>query len=159
VVLALIAIVLAVLVWSDRSTESDPPAEVAQVVEDYINAITNQDVDAWRATITDEYILRRSVYSPETQTRWEQDSYLEDTADPYAFRIEFNAPVEYEQLDDSLVTGDGPWYVTIRQRWIEIVEPDQIVWEGNGTFVVVERDGVMKVDAEYWAGTMDSLED
>jgi hypothetical protein len=26
--------------------------------------------------------------------------------------------------------------------------PDNLVFEGNATFVVVERDGVMKVDAE-----------
>jgi len=85
---------------------------------------------------------------------------LEEAADGYAFRIEFyDPPLEYEQLGDPFVTGDGPWYVTIRQRWIAPVDPDQIVWEGNVTYVVVERGGIMKVDAEYFAGTMGFLED
>jgi hypothetical protein len=37
--------------------------------------------------------------------------------------------------------------------------PDNLVFEGNATFVVVERDGVMKVDAEYFAGTFSFVED
>jgi hypothetical protein len=56
------------------------------------------------------------------------------------------------------VTADGPWYVTIPTRWIEPSEPDTVTWEGNATYVVVERDGVMKVAAEYFTGTLDFLE-
>jgi len=146
---------------SDSSSDSgsELPADVPQVVEDYINAITAQDLDAWRETLTDDYIHRRGMYSPETQKRWEGDSYEEDTADPYAKRIEFFTPLEYEQLGDPFVTGDGPWYVTIRTRWIERSEPDDLTFEGNATYVVVERDGVMKVAAEYFTGTLGFLED
>ena len=149
---------------SDSSSDSgsELPADVPQVVEDYINAITAQDLDAWRETLTDDYIHRRGMYSPETQKRWEGDSYEEDTADPYAKRIEFFTPLEYEQLGDPFVTGDGPWFVTIHQRWPD-ADKDKpgpmIGFEGNATYVVVERDGVMKVDAEYWAGTLGFLED
>jgi hypothetical protein len=57
------------------------------------------------------------------------------------------------------VAGDGPWYVTIPQRWIELSEPDDFTWVGNGTLVVVERDGVMKVAAEYFTGTLGFLAD
>ena len=144
---------------SDSSSDSGTgsPADVPQVVDDYINAITAQDVDAWRETVTDDYIHRRGIYFPETQKRWEDDSYEEDTADPYALRIEFWGSIEYEQVGDPIVTGDGPWYVTIPQRWIERSEPDNLAWEGNGTYVVVERDGVMKVAAEYFTGTLDLL--
>jgi hypothetical protein len=143
---------------SSSDSGSELPADVAQVVEDYINALTAPDVDAWRATITDDFVNRRGVYSPGTQIRWERDSY-EEAADGYAFRIEFyGCCLEYEQLGDPFVTGAGPWYVTIRQRWIAPPEPDRIVWEGNVTYVVVERDGVMKVAAEYFVGTMGLLE-
>jgi hypothetical protein len=35
--------------------------------------------------------------------------------------------------------GDGPWLVTVGQGLIERSEPDNLVFEGNATFVVVER--------------------
>ena len=54
--------------------------------------------------------------------------------------------------------GDGPWFVTVGQRLIERSEPDNLVFEGNAT-LVVERDGVMKVAAEYWAGSIGALEE
>jgi hypothetical protein len=145
---------------SDSSSDSgsELPADVAQVVEDYINAATAQDADAWRETITDSFINRRGQYVSGAQKRVEDASYTE-TADPYAKRIEFYPALEYEQVGDFLVTGDGPWFVTVRQRFIERSEPDDIWFEGNATFVVVERDGDMKVDAEYWAGSVGFLED
>ena len=95
---------------------------------------------------------------PGAEKRIDDASY-EETAGPYAHRIEFNEPLEYEQVGDLFVTGDGPWYVTIRQRFIERSEPDTTLFEGNATYVVVERDGAMKVDAEYWAGSAGFLED
>ena len=155
---------------SDSSSDSgsELPADVAQVIDDYINAITAQDAEAWRETLSDDFIHRRGVYGKGNQERFEEISFVE-TANPYANRIEFDYPIDYEQVGDLFVTGDGPWFVTIRQRWPEVAEDrtdyanpiefDPLVYEGNGTFVVVERDGVMKVDAEYWAGTMDSLGD
>jgi hypothetical protein len=146
---------------SDSSSDSgsELPADVAQVVDDYMNAITAQDAEAWRETITDDFVNRRGTYGNVSQERWKQAS-VDETAAPYAGRIEFKAPLEYEQVGDLFVTGDGPWFVTIRQRWIERNEEyDDNLFEGNGTFVVVERDGVMKVAAEYWAGSIGALED
>ena len=148
---------------SDSSSDSgsELPADVAQVVDDYINAITAQDAEAWRETITDDFINRRGLYGKGNQERFDEVSY-EETANPYANRIEFAPALEYEQVGDLLVTGDGPWFVTIHQRWPD-ADKDKpgpmIGFEGNATYVVVERDGVMKVAAEYFTGTLGFLED
>lgn len=157
--LAIVALI-ATSSCSSSDSGSEMPADVAQVVDGYMNAITAQDADAWRETITDSFINRRGDYSAATQKRHERESY-EETADAYAHRIEFDTlgALEYEQLGDSFVTGDAPWYVTTRQRWLVLVEPNPIVFEGNATYVVVERGGVMKVDAEYFTGTSGFLED
>jgi hypothetical protein len=146
---------------SDSSSDSgsELPADVAQVVDDYINAITDEDLDAWRGTITDDFVHRRGVYGNVSQERLEEESY-DEAASGYAHRIEFyETSQEYEQVGDLFVTGDGPWFVTIRQRWIVHFEPDKTLYEGNATFVVVERDGVMKVAAEYSTVAIGFLED
>jgi hypothetical protein len=36
--------------------------------------------------------------------------------------------------------GDGPWFVPIGQRLIERSKPDNLVFRGNATLVVVEME-------------------
>ena len=155
VVLGLIAIVLAVLVWTDRSAESAMPADVEQVIDDYTGAIAAGDRYAWEETVTDDYANRRYTFGSDHEL-W-ADWTLEEAANAYAFRIEFKPAVEYEQIGEPLVTGDGPWFVTVAQSWLE--EEGDIVYDGSATYTVVERDGVVKVASEYFVGTASFAEE
>ena len=154
-----VAVVLGALVWSDRGTGSVLPAEAQKVLDDYINAATNQDPDAWRETVTDDYFNRRYMFGDRTHELWTDSIMEEDWSAPYANRIEFGLAVDYEQRGDPVVTGDsdGPWFVSIPQSWPEVLgvdNPNPVVWDGNATYVIVERDGTMKVASEYWTGTL-----
>ena len=162
-VVALIAIGLGVLLVYSVTTGGDSgdpgatvPAAVQQVIDDYNTAITAKDMDAWRATLTDDFSNHRNVYFAGSQEFWEDESVVED-ANSYAYRIEFYPDISYEQIGEPLVSGDGPWFATFVQRW-EITEED-LVFDGNGTLTVVERDGEMKVASEFWVGTLTIDED
>lgn len=160
--LAIVALIAASSCSSSESSSdsgSELPADAEQVIRDNVQAQVDQDLDAWQETITDDFVHRRGAYGNVSQERLEPDSY-DEAASGFAHRIEFyETPLEYEQVGDLFVTGDGPWFVTIRQRWIALFEPDEMLWEGNATYVVVERDGVMKVAAEYSASALGFVED
>ena len=123
---------------------------VLRKFDEYTSVIVAQDVDAWRETITDDYFNRRYLFKTDPQELSEGWTLEEDTDAEYAKRIEFYGALEYEQVGDLLVVGDGPWFVTVEQTWSET---DSIVWNGSATYTVVERDGVMKVASEYFVGT------
>jgi hypothetical protein len=141
---------------SDSSSDSgsEVPAEVEQVIRDNQQAIEDQDVDAWYATVTDDYFNREYMYGFETQTLWPTWVKEEDTANETAHRIEFNDRAVPTPGDEWIVTGDGPWFVSMSQAWAtEIVE-----WDGNTTYVVVDRDGTKKVASVYFSGTATELQ-
>jgi len=161
-VLGVAVIFLGFLLWS--GTGSTVSAEVDQVIDDYITAVVNQDPEAWRATVTDDWYYSSKYYGP--------NGFLDEMSyDPpmneYLRTIEFGVAVEYEQLSDPIVIGDGPWFVTMHQHWPEAQDPDgrnsvgglAKDYEGTGTYVVIEQDGTMKVAAAYWTGTARLAED
>jgi len=159
VVLGVVVVILGALMWSDRSGRSSMPAEVERVVDAYTSAIEAGDAEAWRATITDDFFNRRYIYGAGRHDLWEDWAY-EETADPLAYRIEFYPPIEYEQTSDPFVVGDGPWFVAVHQRWPEVPRENAnpVLFDGVATYVVVERDGVVKIASEYFTGTVSSLE-
>lgn len=134
---------------SASDSASEVPAEVEQVIRDNMQAFVDQDVDAFYATVTDDYFLRQYIYGAEKQTLWTDWLYEEDRANETALRIEFGDKVVPTPGGEWIVTGDGPWFVSMSQAWAtEIVE-----WDGNTTYVVVDRDGSMKVASVYYSGT------
>lgn len=137
---------------SDSSSDSgsEVPADVEQVIRDNMQAFEDQDVDAWYATVADDYFLRQYIYGAEKQTLWTGFGfYEEDDANATANRIEFDRKTVPTPGDEWIVTGDGPWFVSMSQSWTsEIVQ-----WDGNITYVVVDRDGMMKVASVYYVGT------
>jgi len=136
---------------SDSPSESgsELPAEVEQVIQDNQQAFVDQDPDAFYATVTDDFFYRNYVFGSETQTLWTDWLYEEDRPNETALRIEFGDKVVPTSGEERIVTGDGPWFVSMSQSWdSEIVE-----WDGNVTYVVVDRDGMMKVASVYYVGT------
>jgi hypothetical protein len=138
---------------SDSSSDSgsELPADAEQVIRDNIQAYADQDVDAWYATVTDDYFYRRYIYGFETQTLWPDWVLEEDAGNETAKRLEFFDRAVGTPGEEWIVTGDGPWFVSMSQSWID----EDYQWEGNNTYVVVDRDGTMKIASEYNTSTME----
>ena len=73
---------------SDSSSDSgsELPAEAERVIRDYLQAYEEQDVDAWYATVTDDYFYRQYIFGAEKQNLW-TDWLYEDDANDTAYRI------------------------------------------------------------------------
>ena len=146
--LAIVALI-ATSSCSSSDSGSEVPADVEQVIRENMQAFEDQDVDAWYATVTDDYFYRQYIYGAEKQTLWTDWNYEEDYASATANRVEFADKAVPTPGDEWIVTGDGPWFVSMSQAWAtEIVE-----WDGNTTYVVVDRDGTKKVASVYYSGT------
>jgi len=145
-----LAIVALIATSSCSSSDSDAevPAEVEQVIRDNMQVFVDQDVDAWYATVTDDYFYRQDMYGAEKQTHW-TEWVQEDSATDAAHRIEFGDKVVPTSAAEWVVTGDGPWIVSFSQSWTS----DIVQWDGNITYVVVDRDGTMKIASAYYTGT------
>ena len=53
-----------------------------------------------------------------------------------------------EQVGDPIVTGEGPWFVSVEEIW----EKPATHLEGQANYTIVEVDGVLKIANHYWAG-------
>ncbi len=148
-VLGAAVIVLGFLLWNAGSAM---PAEVAQVVDDYNTALIDQDPEAWRATVSDDWYYSNKYYGP---TGFLEEMSLDPPMNEYLRWIEFGPAFEYQQIGDPIVTGEGPWFVTMHQHWSDQPTPDARVkdYEGAMTYVIIEQDGAMKVAATYWTGS------
>ena len=138
---------------SDSSSDSgsELPADAEQVIRDNLQAQADQDPDAWYATVTDDYFYRRYTYGSETQTLWPGWELVEDAGNETAKRIEFGDRAVATPGEEWIVIGDGPWFVSMSQSWAT----EDFQWNGNATYVVVDRDGTMKITSEYYTGTME----
>ncbi len=54
-----------------------------------------------------------------------------------------------EQVGDSIVTGDGPWFVSVEEIWAET----DYRYDGQASYTIVEVDGVLKIANRYWPDT------
>lgn len=53
-----------------------------------------------------------------------------------------------EQLGSLLVTGDGPWFVSVAENW----QDSSSLLEGQANYTVIEVDGELEIVNHYWAG-------
>ncbi len=133
---------------SSSNSGSELPADAEQVIRDNMQAGEDQDVDAWYATLTDDHFHRRYLYGADSQNLLPEET--EEDASNVAFNIEFHDKAEATPGEEWIVTGDGPWFVSMRQSWID----EHFQWDGNATYVVVDKDGNMKIASHYYTGTM-----
>jgi hypothetical protein len=81
-VLAVVALVLGIVLVTDTTNGNDsaPPDDVAQVLDDYIAAWENQDVDGFRAVVTDDYALNEEILELDgPATPWWPTSTMQPT--------------------------------------------------------------------------------
>lgn len=157
-VVAVTAVVVSVvLATSNGASDSNPSAEVQAVLDDYTDSIAAGDAEAWRRTVADDFFYRQYVYDQNRQERFETMILEEDTANRKANRIAFFPSVGYGPVGDPLVTGVGPWFVSQHVTWTEVPEAGSaadLVFEGTAVYVVVERNGELRVASEVFTGTV-----
>ena len=139
VALGLFAVVAYDLVSED---EAAVPPDVQQVLDDYIAAWETQDVDAFRAVVADDFYLTEEYFAADGE-RW----VIEGDADMAARGI---AKYDYtvEHVGTPIVTGDGPWFVSMSENWIEGL----LRSEGTASYAIIDDDGTLRISEHYWAG-------
>lgn len=62
--------------------------------------------------------------------------------------VSFVAEWQNELVGEPIITGNGPWIVSVEENWTE--------WEahsnGIATYVIVEEDDSLKIANHIWAG-------
>ena len=131
---------------STKASETAVSVEIDQIFDDYIAALNDYDVDAFRAMITDGYMSYGTAWDPHFTVSTPVDRYR--NLKGMLEEVELNYPsfeVQWERLGDPIMTGDGPWLVSqvIRRMSNQTQYPNGI--EGISTLTIVDEAGTLKV--------------
>lgn len=155
VVLATALVGLGAWVVFDQTGRSETavPAEIAQLLDDYETAFNTYDGDAFRALVTDDFVVHDDIYyTVGSELLMVSGSERLDEA---AGHLESGASELYEwQIElvgEPIVAGDGPWYVS----QVEHASGEGHEFVGMSTYVVVDQDGTLKVADKNWVGFRD----
>jgi hypothetical protein len=152
VVIALGGVVLTLVRDGDDGAASVPD-DVQQVLDDYEAAVENNDVEAFRAVVTDDF--RRPEYYGDGDGAPYRGV---QTADNLAAYLRANEGIEIEKVGDPVVVAaDGTWYVAYPERWIALGTGTG--YEYIYTYVVVDEGGTLKLDDAYWAGSVTLIDE
>ncbi len=156
------AVVLAMTAWVAVDLLGTPtvPAGVDEAIDDYLAAWADEDPDALRAVTADlvpTFVLNEFIYQPEllpdgterVRLAIHTDDHGVDDIIDGAFPLTEWMP---ERVGDPTITGDGPWFVSFAEDWIEDGTWEETRLEGMATYVVVEEADGFKVANHYWAG-------
>jgi len=151
--LAVIAVALGIIVVYQATNDDGPdavqevPDAVQAVLDDFTVAMENYDYEALQALVTNGF--RRPFYfgDPTGSSPYRDVMRIED----YDFFEDEVALYDIERLGEPIVRGDGPWYVSVAENWQQRTQA--IREESISTYVVVvDRDGVLRIDDAYWVG-------
>lgn len=122
----------------------DVPAEITELVDEYVAAWEARDEAAVRGMVTADFLLTEYIYEVEGGETSLYNHVIDDIDN--LVRVGFLFEWEIEQLGDPTITGDGPWFVSVGQKWV------QNNWhqDGMSTFAIVNDGGTMKISSHYW---------
>ncbi len=147
-VVMLVVGVLALGAWViyDVTAGSDTPtnAEIEQLLDDYNAALGPEagegfDVDAYRAVVTDDFVLNIFYYR-------QFGEQLALDSESLAFNeISLASRWHLVEASDPLVIGEGPWVASRIDHWNDPATEEPTI----STYVIVDEDGTLKVVAKY----------
>lgn len=150
-VVAIIALGLGgVLIYSAASNDdsaSAVPADVQQVIDDYITAMENRDYAAFQEAVTDDFT--RAAYTVEQDGTGEYRG-VQDVEDFDWLEDENSVVYDVVTTGSEVVRGDGPWVVSVPQDWVQVGTGTG--YESIYTFAIVDKDGTLQIEDAYWAG-------
>jgi hypothetical protein len=152
VAIAVAALAVGWIVYDLVSTPS-VPAGVEAAIDEFTAAREEQDADAFRAAVTDDFLAESYVYSV-TETGVLFHAVTSEDADRYIDQ-RFDYKVEVQRSGDPLLVGDGPtWHVSFEETWVfadEYVDdaPIRVV----AAYTLVEQpSGDLRVEHAFWTG-------
>ncbi len=151
--LMIAAIVLAVALaalairTTDKQETTSRGDEIEQLLDDYLTAWETQDEAALRSATTDGYVLNEYAYTFEDVAGFRLNYHVNDNV-VGVINEGFGYNWSTEHVGDSMVTGEGPWFVSIEETWQE----RSYIYEGQANYTIVEVDGVLRIANHYWAG-------
>ena len=139
VLAAALALPFSMMACSDDEPANAVPDDVWTVVEDYRQAWNDYDSEAFLGLVTENYHFVMNGTETDAQT---QAGYISGTMQSTEW--------EGTNVGDSIVAGDGPYYVAVTNRLTTAATPDGV--EGLSTITVVDDDGVLKVSEHVYEG-------
>ena len=145
VVLAVVLAGLGTRVIYDQAT-TGVDEEIQQVLDDYLTAWEARDEVAVRAATTENFVINEYIYLDDPVVGLKLNYHVNDDIDGLVING-FVYDWTNEQVGDAIVTGDGPWFVSVEEIW----EADGR-YEGQANYTIVEVEGGFKIANHYWAG-------
>jgi hypothetical protein len=152
VVLVLAAVGLGSWIIYDATTdrEASVTAEIDQLLDDYISAVSTNDAPAYLAVVTDDFVVNDILYYQVGGTFVRGLS--SETLDLLVPSMEAAVTEwQFELVGDPIVTGEGPWYVSLVENARNTTEENHR-YVGVSTYVVVDDDGTLLVAEKTWVG-------
>lgn len=134
-----LAVIVGASLVFDSESGSAIPTEIAEVIADFEYSIVTNDAATMEAVLTEDFFSSEYYFAQGADSMYLDESkdranFIDDTTYAPGWRL--------ETMDDSIVVGDGPWYVSVHQAWI--IE-DLARWEGLATYTVVDQGGTKKI--------------
>ncbi len=146
ILLAVALVGLGTRVINDQQTSS-PDDEIQQLLDNYLTAWETRDEAAVRLATTGNYVINEYAYTDDSIGGFRLNYHVDDDIDGVV-NEGFGYHWSNEQVGDSIVTGEGPWFVSVEEIW----EETGYIYEGQANYTIVEVDGVLKIANHYWAG-------
>lgn len=153
---ALVAVGIWVVYDQTAGVEGAVTPEIEQLLGDYETAFNNYDPDAWRALVTDDFLVEdRAHFQPGDELFYVrgESSTVDEAAGSLgaSFRL---YDVQMEFVGEPMMAYDGPWYVA----QLENATDKDNQYSGMSVYVIVDEDGTLKVADKIWAGFLEERE-
>jgi hypothetical protein len=130
-----------------------PDEEIEQLLDNYLTAYETQDEAAVRSATTEHYVINQYAYFDDA-AGFRLNYTVNDDIDGVVSEG-FGYDWSNEQVGDRIVTGEGPWFVSVEEIWEEGV----YTYTGQANYTIIEVDGQLKIANHYWAGLTVRLAD
>lgn len=155
VAIAVAALAVGWIVY-DLVTAPSVPVEVEAAIDAFTTAREDQDADAFRAAVTDDFLAESYLYNV-TDTGFLSHVIVSEDTDRYIDQ-RFDYDVEVHRSGDPVLVGDGPtWHLSFEEVWVFVDEyiddaPIPVV----GAYTLVEQpNGEILVEHVFWTGVED----
>ena len=153
-VTVLFLVLAALAAWAvyNQISEESLPAEIEQLLDDYLVAWENGDEVALREVATEDFVINEYQYL-DHQAGDRRGAYLyEHVNDDLNGVALIGLAMEWqtEQVGSAIVTGDGPWFVSVGENWTS----GGSHYAGTATYVIVDRGSGLRIASHYWAGLL-----
>lgn len=138
------------VVFDGDSAEVTPPAEVLEVIANFEEAISTDDVELLESTLAEDFTWPYAWY-PVGGSRTFLEGELSRAETVHRTTVN-DRWVEWirSPIGDLTTIGEGPWHVSMPTRW----DLQGGAWEGITIYTVVEDDAGRKLISEtYFTGT------